>query len=87
MVDAAGTVTLTATMVARADAGLALVELSARELDVLRLVAEGFRDREIADRLFVSRHTVANHVRNALLKIGAPSRAAAVAHAYRQGLL
>jgi DNA-binding CsgD family transcriptional regulator len=61
--------------------------LSPRELDVLRLVSEGCRDREIAHRLFVSHHTVANHVRNILAKLDVQSRAAAVAHAARDGLI
>lgn len=61
--------------------------LSPRELDVLLLVAEGRRDQEIAARLYLSHHTVANHVRNILGKLGVSSRAAAVAHAVRQGLL
>lgn len=61
--------------------------LSARERDVLLLVAEGCRDREIAARLFVSQHTAANHVRNIMGKLGVSSRAAAVALAARQGML
>jgi DNA-binding NarL/FixJ family response regulator len=61
--------------------------LSTRERDVLLLVAEGCRDQEIAARLFLSHHTVANHVRNILGKLGVSSRAAAVAHAVRNGLL
>jgi DNA-binding CsgD family transcriptional regulator len=61
--------------------------LSARELDVLLLIAEGCRDHEIADQLYVSPHTVGNHVRNILGKLGAPTRAAAVARAARHGLL
>ena len=64
-----------------------LTLLSARERDVLLLVAEGRRDQEIAAQLFLSHHTVANHVRNILGKLGVSSRAAAVAHAVRQGLL
>lgn len=61
--------------------------LSPRERDVLSLVAEGCRDQEIAARLCVSRHTVANHVRNILGKLEVSSRAAAVAVAVRLGLL
>ena len=62
-------------------------ELSARELEVLRLVAEGLSDREISERLVLSPHTVHRHVSNILLKLGLSSRAAAAAHAARQGLL
>lgn len=61
--------------------------LSTRERDVLRLVAEGCRDQEIAARLYLSHHTVANHVRNILAKLGVSSRAAAVAAASRHGWL
>ncbi len=62
-------------------------ELSARELEVLGLVAEGLSDREIAKRLVISPHTVHRHVSNILAKLGESSRAAAVARASRQGLL
>ena len=61
--------------------------LTARELDVLRLVAEGLSDAEIAGRLFLSPHTVHRHVANVRRKLGLPSRAAAVAHAAQAGLL
>jgi DNA-binding NarL/FixJ family response regulator len=62
-------------------------ELSARELEVLGLVAEGLSDREIAQRLVLSRHTIHRHVSNILVKLGESSRTAAVARATRQGLL
>jgi ATP/maltotriose-dependent transcriptional regulator MalT len=62
-------------------------ELSPRELEVLGLVAEGLSDREIAQRLVLSRHTVHRHVSNILVKLGESSRTAAVARATRQGLL
>jgi DNA-binding NarL/FixJ family response regulator len=61
--------------------------LSPREQEILRLVADGCRDREIAERLFLSHHTVANHVRNILAKLGAQTRAAAITRALREGLL
>lgn len=63
------------------------VMLSPRELDVLALVAEGCRDYEIAARLFVSPHTVANHMKRILEKLGTSSRSAAVARALRAGWL
>jgi DNA-binding CsgD family transcriptional regulator len=62
-------------------------ELSARELEVLGLVAEGLSDREIAQRLVLSPHTVHRHVSNILAKLGESSRTAAVTRATRQGLL
>jgi ATP/maltotriose-dependent transcriptional regulator MalT len=62
-------------------------ELSARELEVLGLVAEGMSDRQIAERLVLSPHTIHRHVSNILAKLGESSRTAAVARAARQGLL
>ena len=61
--------------------------LSERELDVLRLVAQGLSDKEIANRLFLSPHTVHRHISNILVKTDKPSRAAAVAWAVGQSLL
>jgi ATP/maltotriose-dependent transcriptional regulator MalT len=61
--------------------------LTERELEVLRLVARGLSDGEIAKRLVVSPHTVHRHVANVRAKLGEPSRAAAVASAARLGLL
>ena len=62
-------------------------ELTTRELDVLALVAEGLRNAEIADRLFLSRRTVDHHVSAILRKLEAGSRGEAVATAQRLGLL
>jgi ATP/maltotriose-dependent transcriptional regulator MalT len=61
--------------------------LSERQLQVLRLVAEGLGDKDIAGRLVLSEHTVHRHVANIYLRLGCSSRAAAVAHASRLGLL
>jgi pimeloyl-ACP methyl ester carboxylesterase/DNA-binding CsgD family transcriptional regulator len=61
--------------------------LSAREREVLRLVADGLSDAEIAERLVVSPHTVHRHVANIRTKLRQPSRAAAAAHAVRNGLI
>lgn len=60
--------------------------LSAREVEVLCLVAEGMTNQEIADKLFRSVNTVANHVRNILGKIGAANRTEAATYAARHGL-
>jgi ATP/maltotriose-dependent transcriptional regulator MalT len=62
-------------------------ELSVRETEILRLVAQGLGDAEIAARLFLSPHTVHRHVANIRAKLRTPSRAAAVAYAGRHGLL
>jgi PAS domain S-box-containing protein len=61
--------------------------LTARELEVLRMVASGVRTKGIAERLRVSPATVRNHVQNILGKLGAHSRLEAVAHATRHRLL
>ena len=60
--------------------------LTRREQDVVRLVAEGMTNRQIAGRLVVSEHTVHRHVTNILRKLQLPSRAAAAAYAARYGL-
>jgi len=62
-------------------------ELTARELDVLHLVADGLRNAEIAGRLFLSPRTVDHHVSAILRKLGARTRGEAVAAAGRLGLL
>lgn len=61
--------------------------LTRREMDVLRLLANGRSDREIADVLFISRHTATTHVKRLLRKLGVASRAAAAAYATRLGLV
>jgi ATP/maltotriose-dependent transcriptional regulator MalT len=61
--------------------------LSRREVEVLRLVADGLTNQGIAERLFVSDHTVHRHLANILNKLSVGSRAAAVARAAREGLL
>jgi pimeloyl-ACP methyl ester carboxylesterase/DNA-binding CsgD family transcriptional regulator len=64
-----------------------LAELSAREREVLELVARGLNDAQIAERLVISPHTVHRHVANILAKLRLPTRAAAAAAAARIGLL
>jgi len=61
--------------------------LTGREVQVLRLVAVGKTNREIAATLVISEHTVARHVQNILAKIGAPSRTAASAYAYEHDMV
>jgi ATP/maltotriose-dependent transcriptional regulator MalT len=61
--------------------------LTRREMEVLRLVADGLNNHVIAEKLFVSEHTVHRHVANILTKLSVSSRAAAVAQAARRGLL
>ena len=61
-------------------------ELTARELEVLRLVAAGATNKAIAAQLVLSERTVDRHVSNIFAKLGVSSRAAATAHAYERGL-
>ena len=61
--------------------------LSSRELDVLKLVAAGRTNPQIADELFISRNTVQNHVASILAKAGLANRAEAAAYAQRNGLV
>jgi DNA-binding CsgD family transcriptional regulator len=61
--------------------------LSRRELEVLRLVAAGLSNREIAAKLVISEHTVARHVQNIFAKLGLSSRAAATAYAFEHSLV
>ncbi len=60
--------------------------LTAREVEVLRLVSEGKSNPQIADELFISAKTVGNHVSSILNKTGTSSRSEAAAHAVRNGL-
>jgi DNA-binding CsgD family transcriptional regulator len=61
--------------------------LSDRELEVLRLVAAGKSNREIASKLVISEHTVARHLQNIYAKLGLSSRAAATAFAFEHELV
>src|SRR5439155_120487 len=65
----------------------ACFRLSSRELEVLRLVASGKSNREIASTLVISEHTVARHVQNIFAKLGLSSRAAATAFAFEHDLV
>ena len=61
--------------------------LSPRELEILRSVAEGQRNREIAARLGLSEQTIKNHLTSILHKLGVPNRTEAVLYSVRQGWL
>jgi two-component system nitrate/nitrite response regulator NarL len=62
-------------------------ELTARELEVLRLVAEGLTSPQIAERMAIKASTVKTHVQNVFEKLGVSDRAAAVAAGMRRGLV
>jgi DNA-binding NarL/FixJ family response regulator len=64
-----------------------LGELTAREIEVLRLLAEGAANKEIAQRLGISDHTVKFHISSILAKLGATSRTEAVTLGVRMGLI
>ena len=61
--------------------------LTAREVEVLRLVASGNRNKDIAERLFISEETVKVHVKHVMDKLGASDRTQAVAIAVRRGII
>lgn len=61
--------------------------LTAREVEVLRLVAQGLSNQEVASALVLSEHTVHRHMANILTKLGQPTRAGAVAYALTAGML
>ena len=62
-------------------------KLSRRELEVLRLLATGLTNRDIAAQLFLSEKTVARHLSNIFAKLEVSSRSAATAYAHREHLL
>jgi ATP/maltotriose-dependent transcriptional regulator MalT len=74
-------------LVLRGAPGPTQARLTKREVDVIRLVAEGLTNREIASRLVLSEHTVHRHVTNILRKLDVTSRTAAAAFAVRSGLV
>ena len=61
--------------------------LTRKEMEIVRLLAQGFETPDIAEQLVLSRHTVQNHIRNAREKFGARSRLSLLVKAMRRGLL
>ena len=72
---------------ARRDEPNAFHDLSDRELEVLKLIAEGLSNAEISNRLFISEKTTKNHVSNILGKLHLADRTQAAVYAWRQGVV
>lgn len=68
-------------------AGMVLESLTEREIEVLRLVAEGYSNRQIAQLVHLAEGTVKNHISSILVKLGARDRTNAVLRAIREGIL
>ncbi len=66
---------------------LPVLDLSARELEVLQLLCKGLANKDIAERLGIADHTVRNHTANILDKLGAKDRTQAVVYAIERGLV
>ena len=63
------------------------VKISTRELEIVRLIAEGFTNKEIGDRLFISTHTVMTHRKNIMNKLGINNTAGLVIYAVQEKLI
>jgi DNA-binding NarL/FixJ family response regulator len=61
--------------------------LTMREVEVLRQVADGNRNRDIADKLFIAEHTVKAHIKKIMAKLGVVDRTQAVAVGVRRGII
>ena len=72
---------------ARRDEPNVFHDLSDRELEVLKLIAEGLSNAEISGRLFISEKTTKNHVSNILSKLHLVDRTQAAVYAWRQGVV
>jgi DNA-binding NarL/FixJ family response regulator len=84
----AGLLVFDSSLIPRPDPGEDLMaELTPREIQVLRLLAEGLVNREIADRLNISEHTIKFHIGSILGKLQASSRTEAVTRGLRSGLI
>ena len=64
-----------------------LKELCEREIDILRLLADGYENKQIADILYISSHTVKAQISSILKKLKAKNRTQAVSTAFRKGII
>ncbi len=62
-------------------------EISPREKEVIQLIADGYTTQEMAEKLFLSRHTIESHRKNILLKLGLKNSAGLVKYAIRKGIV
>jgi two-component system NarL family response regulator len=83
----AGQTIIPAALVAKLAAGISNAPLTARELEVMSLLAQGHSNKEIAGRLFVGETTVKSHLRSLFAKLHVLSRAEAIAVAAKRGLI
>ncbi len=83
----AGETVIPPALVAKLAAGVSSVPLTAREQEVLKLLAQGSANKEIAEKLFVSETTVKSHLRGLFSKLEVLNRAEAIAVAARRGLI
>jgi DNA-binding NarL/FixJ family response regulator len=74
-------------VIASPEVATQIPSLSQRQREVLRLLADGLKNEEIGQRLFISPETVRTHVRKAMAKLEADTRTEAVATALRQSLI
>ena len=63
------------------------VNLSNREIEIVKLIAQGFTNKEIADKLFLSNHTIITHRKNIMAKIGVKNTAGIVVYAVKESLV
>jgi DNA-binding CsgD family transcriptional regulator len=61
--------------------------LTPRQIEILEMIAEGFRDRDISDRLGISERKVRKHILNAMIRLGARNRPHAVTLMFKRGPL
>ncbi len=74
-------------MAAKTSPGEAPLSLSSREVEVLKLLAEGLSTKSLAQRLSISHFTARNHIQNILVKLELHSKAQAVSYAFKRGII